>query len=151
MNVESFDKDIERTFEHYGPLGVDVHLLAVRDTPTPTHGDFISVTVAVRVVAPPFEYHAETWNYGGFNSHTSGPLPLGIRFIDRTRLIGAVAAAKELPPGFPLPEASGDLVWPLSPGVNEPVYFFTAGHVTIVVGAYTGTVLGGADQAAAAA
>jgi hypothetical protein len=150
MNVESFDQDIALTFDHYGPIGVDVQLLAVRDTPTPTHGDFISVTVAVRVVAPPFAYHAETWNYGGFNSHTSGPLPLGIQFIDRDRLIGAQAAAKQLPPGFPLPEASGDLVWPLVPGVNEPAYHFTAGDVTIAVGAYTGTVLGGADQAAAA-
>lgn len=147
MNVESFDQDIERTFKHYGPIGVDVHLLAVRDTPTPTHGDFISVTVAVRVVAPPFDYHAETWNYGGFNSHSKGPLPLGIQFIDRTRLIGAVAAAKKLPPGFPLPDASGHLFWPLVPGVYEPHYFFTAGETTIAVGAYSGQV----NQAEAAA
>jgi len=149
MNVESFDQDIARTFDHYGPLGVDVHLLAVRDTPTPTHGDFISVTVAVRVVAPPFAYHAETWNYGGFNSHTSGPLPLGIRFIERDRLIGAEAAARKLPPGFPLPDASGDLFWPLVPGVDEPHYFFTAGRHTIAVGAYTGVVAGGGAAAAA--
>jgi hypothetical protein len=141
MNAENFDQDIALTFDHYGPIGVEVHLLAVRDTPTPTHGDFVSVTVAVRVVAPPFEFHAETWNYGGFNSHTKGPLPLGIQFIERTRLIGAVAAAKKLPPGFPLPEASANLVWPLVPGVFEPHYHFTAGEVTIAVGAYSGRVI----------
>jgi hypothetical protein len=150
MNVESFDQDIERTFEHYGPTGVDVHLLAVRDIPTPTQGDFISVTVAVRVVSPPFDYHAETWNYGGFNSHTRGPLPLGIRFIDRDRLIGARAAADKLPLGFRLQDASGDLIWPLVPGVNEPAYHFTAGKTTIVVGAYSGELLSNSDEAAAA-
>jgi hypothetical protein len=149
MNVESFDQDIERTFGHYGPIGVAVHLLAVRDTPTPTGGDFISVTVAVAPVAPPFAYHADTWNYGGFNSHTSGPLPLGIRFIDRDRLVGAAAAARELPPGFPLQEAMGDLFWPLVPGVSEPAYHFTAGDTSIAVGAYTGRLINGADQAAA--
>lgn len=36
------------------------------------------------------------------------------------------------------------------PGVDEPGYFFTTGETTIVVGAYTGAVSGGAAQAAAA-
>lgn len=151
MNVESFDKDIEITFSHYGPLGVNVQLLSVRDTATPTPpGDWISVTVVVSPVVPNPVRHADTWNYGGFISHQSGPVPLGVRVIDRTRLIGAVAAARQLPPGFPLQEASGDLYWPLVPGVNEPAYHFTAGDTSIAVGAYSGAVLGGTDQAAAA-
>jgi hypothetical protein len=152
MNVESFDQDIDATFKNYGPLGVSVHLLSVRDTATPTPpGDWISVTVAVAPVAPPFSYHADTWNYGGVISHTTGPLPLGVRFIDRTRLIGAVAAAKKLPPGFPLQQASGDLFWPLVPGVNEPAYHFTAGETSIAVGAYSGRVLGAPAEAEAIA
>lgn len=150
MNVERFDQSIEDAFQHYGPLGVDVRLLSVRDTATPTPpGDWISVTVEVTPVVQHPMSHADTWHFGGVITVTSGPVPLGVRPIDRERLIGAAAAAKQLPLGFPLKEASGDLFWPLVPGVNEPAYHFTAGHVSIAVGAYSGVEYGGGSQAAA--
>jgi hypothetical protein len=149
MNCEAFDRDIEITFGHYGPIGVSVQLLSVRDDATPTPpGNWISVTVAVAPIIPPLHYRADTWNYGGVISHSSGPLPLGIRFIDRTRLIGAVEAAKKLPIGFPLEQASGTLFWPLVPGASEPAYHFSVDDLTISVGAYSGVLMG--EPAAAA-
>ena len=157
MNCEAFDRDIQITFKHYGPLGVDVQLYGVNDRATPTPpGDWISVTVVVTpVVEHPVPY-TETWNYGGVITHTSQPgVPLGVLPINRERLIGACKAVEKLPKGFPVKESSCTLFWPLVPGADEPAYHFTASlgtsDVLVIVGAYTGKILNRHPVEAAAA
>lgn len=140
MNCEAFDSDIQLTLQQYGPLGVEVKLISVQDRATPTPpGDWIAVTVGVAPVVPNQVWRADTWHYGGVLSTSAGPLPLGVRFIDAARLIGACAAAQKLPDGFPVKEAACDLYWPLVPGVDEPAYHFHAVDEYVSVGAYTGT------------
>ena len=147
MNCEAFDKDIEITFEQYGPLGVNVQLYSVNDQATPTPpGDWISVTVVVTPVVPQPIPHTDTWYYGGVISHTSQQgRPLGVLPIDRSRLVGACKAVAALPAGFPVAEASCSLYWPLVPGAGEPGYHFTASagrsDMLVIVGAYSGKIL----------
>ncbi|HBL14627.1 MAG TPA: hypothetical protein DD379_25205 [Cyanobacteria bacterium UBA11162] len=141
MNCERFDEVIRNAFSNYGPIGVSVQLLSLTDKKTPTPpGDWYSVTLEVEpVTAEPYPY-AETWYYGGVISHEKGRVPLGIRPIDKDKLIGCCKAAEKLPPGFPLKEASGELSWFLTPSVDEPLYQFHHGQALCVVGAYSGEV-----------
>ncbi len=120
---------------------MNVQLLSVTDKKTPTPpGDWYSVTLEVEPVTADPHPRADTWYYGGKTRHTSGPVTLGIRPINKDKLVGCCSAAKKLPPGFPLEEASGELSWPVLPSVNEPLYHFYHGDVSIAVGAYSGDV-----------
>ena len=142
MNPERFDQVIGITLSHYGPIGVDVELLSVKDRATPTPpNDWYQCMVEVSPVTMTPTTHADTWNYGGVISHTTGPVPLGIRTINQNKIIKATEAAQKLPPGFPLNEASCNLYWPLVPGCNEPLYSFHTDQTLINIGAYTGKVL----------
>jgi hypothetical protein len=141
MNCEMFDSCISDGFDQYGKIGAHVQLLTVRDSSTPTPPyDWISVTLEVTPVVPNPIPYADTWYFGGVIRVERGRVPLGVRFIDRRRLIGCCEAAKKLPPGFPLPEASGGSLWPVCPGCHEPFYRFQHDSLCIDVGAYTGRV-----------
>ena len=139
MNPERFDEVINLSLAHYGPIGVEASLLSVRDRHSPQPpGEWYTVVVEVEpVTAQPTPY-AETWNYGGLISHERGPVPLGVRTINAKKLIGAVKAAKELPPGYDLKKASANLSWPLVPNLSEPLYSFLLNDSVFNVGAYTG-------------
>lgn len=145
MNCEAFDRDIGHAFDQYG-LGVDVRLLSVEDRPISIEpGDLITVVLEVTPVVRHRVPHTETWHFAGVITHTVQPgVPLGIRAIDRERLVGACRAAEAIG-GFPIEQASCTLVWPLVPGVNEPLYTFTATvdakHRVAIVGAYSGQVV----------
>ena len=105
---ENFDEVINLAFSNYGQLGVNVQLLSVTDKKTPTPpGNWYSVTLEVEPVTADPHPRADTWYYGGKTRHTSGSVTLGIRPINKDKLVGCCSAAKKLPPGFPLEEASG--------------------------------------------
>jgi hypothetical protein len=141
MNCERFDKVIKTTFGNYGAIGVDVQLLSVKDKATPTPpGDWYTVVVEVTPVTPKPDPHADVWYYGGLISHHSEPVPIGIRPIDKGKLMGCCNAAKKLPVGFPLDKASGELYWPLYPTIDEPIYIFHYKDAVCSIGAYTGDI-----------
>ncbi|HLP89939.1 MAG TPA: hypothetical protein VK184_15285 [Nostocaceae cyanobacterium] len=141
MNCEKFDEVIKIAFFNYGQFGVKVELLSVEDKATPTPpGNWYSVSVKVEPVTTQPDPVMETWYYGGVIRHETRPVPLGIRPINKDKLIGACKAAEQLPVGFPLPEASANLSWPLTPLVDEPLYTFYHDDISISVGAYSGQV-----------
>lgn len=143
MNCESFDKDIQITFAKYEPvLGVTVKLLSVKDrhSPQPPY-DWIDVMVEIAPVVQNPEWKAVTWHYGGLISSTISPVPIGIRPIDKDKLIGACTAAKKLPVGFDVASANCDLVWPVYYKALEPIYSFYNEEVCFRVGAYTGKLI----------
>jgi hypothetical protein len=141
MKPENFDLAIKTTLSQYG-FGAQVQLLSARDEylPRPPYG-LSAVTVIVAPMAQHTPTHVETWYYGGFIHKEIGPVPVGVRPIDSTRLISARDAVRKLPPGFPLTEASCSLSWVIYPGVNEPAYHFSHHRTTVRIGGYTGQVL----------
>ncbi len=141
MNCTEFDKCIELTFEQYGQLGVNVSLLTVLDRHSLTPpGDWIQVSVEVIPVVPHPKPVADTWYYGGVISKETGPVPIGIRMINRNQLVGSERAARALPEGFDLRDANANLSWPLTPECPEPMYFFYNQMVSYSVGAYSGEI-----------
>ncbi|HEX3043470.1 MAG TPA: hypothetical protein VHY08_01845 [Bacillota bacterium] len=141
MKCEQFDEVRNLTMAKYGGVGVKVELLSESDHHVPTPpGDWLTVTVKVTPVVPNPEPWAEEWYYGGFLHSTKKPVPLGVRPIDNQKLKSCVEVAKNLPIGFPLPEASCNLFWPLVPSVTEPLYQFVHGETVINIGGYTGEI-----------
>ncbi|MDY6783257.1 MAG: hypothetical protein SW833_12060 [Cyanobacteriota bacterium] len=139
MDCEKFDKVIDSAFGNYGPFGVNVQLLSVTDKKTPIPpGNWYSVMLEVESITAKPAPHVDIWQYGGLITHESGPVPLGMRPIEKDKLIGCGEAAKKLPPDFPLDKASGELSWVLSPSVDEPLYHFHYGEKSHSVGAYFG-------------
>ena len=134
MNCETFDEVIKLAFSNYGSLNINVQLLSITDQKTPTPpGDWYSVTLEVEPVTADPHPPADTWYYGGKTRHKSGPVPLGIRPINKDQLVGCCEPAKKLPSGFPLAEASGELSWPLVPSVHQPLDQFYHGEASIAV------------------
>ena len=149
MNCEAFDQAIEHAFGHYRKLGVNVQLLSVQDRPIFIEpGDLITVVLEVTPVVKDPVPHTEIWHFSGVIRLTTQPgVPLGVRPIQRERLVGAcraVEAIRRVPGEFPIEQATCELFWPLVPGVNEPLYTFTASldteDLVAVVGAYSGKV-----------
>jgi hypothetical protein len=142
MNCEKFDSAIKAALSNYGPLGVDVKLMFVTDTvsPNPPY-NWYKVALQVTPVVQHPESYIEIWNYGGIISHTKQDHLLGVRPFNPKRIVSACQAAKQLPPGFPLPEANCELSWPLYPGCKEPIYSFHTDNVCIQVGAFTCEIL----------
>ncbi len=142
MKCEAFDQDIENTFSQYGKLGVKVDLLMARDRPsvTPPY-DWIDVMVETAPVIAQPSPQADTWHYGGLISKTTSPVPLGIRVINKDKLIGSENAAKKLPPGFDLQTANCELSWHVNNTDKEPTYSFYHDKAHHSIGAYTGTII----------
>lgn len=141
MKCEQFDEVRQLAMANYGKLGVKAEILSEEDQHVSQPPfDWLSVTVKVTPVVPNPQPWAEEWFYGGVIEHIRKPVPLGVRPIDNQKLIPCCEAAKKLPVGFPLPDASGSLFWPLVPGADEPFYRFSVGETTIDIGAYTGKV-----------
>lgn len=87
---------------------MNVQLLSVTDKKTPTPpGDWYSLTLEVEPVTADPHPRADTWYYGGKTRHKSGPVPLGIRPINKDKLVGYCEAAKKLPPRFSLRRSFG--------------------------------------------
>lgn len=143
MNPSRLDECIQTTLAAYPPLaGRSAQLLTARDHHTPTPpGDWIDVTMLVTLITNPPQRHAETTHYGGLITHTHGPVPLGVRPVDAKKLIPCAKAAKNLPKGFRLEQASGELFWPIYPGCDEPLYSFDDGQQHCQVGAYSGRLV----------
>lgn len=142
MKCEAFDQDINNTFSQYGKLGVKVDLLMARDKPSPNPPyDWIDVMVETTPVVAQPSPQADTWHYGGLISKTTSQVPLGIRVIDKDKLIGSENAAKKLPPGFDLQTANCELSWPVYYKAKEPIYSFFHEDVHHSIGAYTGTII----------
>lgn len=142
-NCKKFDKDINAAFKNYGPIGVDVKLLSVTGKPIPVESGYCcDVMLRVAPVVPHAQAVADTWHFcGGLIYKTTGPVPLGIRVINKDKLIGcckAAAIVKKIDPKFPIGKATVKLYWVLYPGCNEPYYYFIYGDKHYTVGAYTG-------------
>lgn len=140
MNPKNFDERIHLAFHHYGKIGVDAELLSAEDKQT-KHGEYTTVTVEVTVLDKELTQYADVWRFGGVTSHEKTPVPIGVRPIDRSRLIRAQTAVERLPPGFPLDRASCTLYWALSPSMSEPAYFICFEDVVFAIGAYTGNLI----------
>lgn len=139
---EKFDYDIKQAFSHYGPIGVKVDLLYAKGKAIPVvPGTCIEVMLEVAPVVQNPKPVADTWHFcGGLIYKTTGPVPLGIRIINKDKLIGCCKAASKLPKSFPVNKSTINLYWALYPGMTEPYYFFTYGDQHHAVGAYTGKV-----------
>ena len=142
-NCMKFDEDIKAAFSNYGPIGVDVKLLSVNGRPISIEpGYCCEVMLRVQPVVKDPKATADTWHFcGGLIYKTSGPVPVGIRVIDKDKLIGCCMAAKivlKKDPKFPVDKATVNLYWVLYPGCIEPYYYFIFGDKYYSVGAYTG-------------
>jgi hypothetical protein len=138
-----FDYDIEQAFKHYG-IGVDVELLHVTGKPISIEpGYCCDVMLRVAPVVPHAKAVADTWHFcGGLIYKTTGPVPSGIRIIDKNKLIGCCKAAeivKKKFPKFQVEKATVSLAWVLYPG-TRPCYSFVLDDISHAVDAYNGTL-----------
>jgi hypothetical protein len=143
-NCVRFDSDIQQSFKHYGPIGVNVELLCVVGRPIPVESGYCcDVTLRVVPVVKDPTARADTWHFcGGLIYKTTGQVPLGIRIINKDKLIGCCKAADIVAnkfPGFPVDKATVNLYWVLYPG-SRPCYFFVLDDISHAVDAYTGKI-----------
>jgi hypothetical protein len=137
-----FDSDIQQSFKHYGPIGVKVGLLsAVGRAISVESGYCCEVMLRVAPVVKDPIARADSWHFcGGLIYKTTDKVPLGIRIIDKDKLIGCCKAASLLPKSFPVEKAIVKLYWVLYPSCTEPYYYFVLGDEHHTIGAYTGKV-----------
>jgi hypothetical protein len=144
-NCARFDNDIQQSFKHYGPIGVNVELLSVVGRPISVESGYCcEVMLRVAPVVPHPKAEADTWHFCGCLIYkTTGQVPLGIRIIDKGKLIGCCKAAdivKDKFPGFQADKAEVKLYWVIYPSCTEPYYYFVLGDKLHTIGAYTGKV-----------
>jgi len=140
MDCDSIDGAIDSAFGQYaGRLGVSVQLLSVIDshTETPPY-EWIAVELGVAPVIPDPTWGVERWQFGGLITNETGPMPLGVRLIDRERLIPCSEIARRLPLDYRVDLASAHLFFPLVPTLEEPVWVIDWNGATFEIGAYTG-------------
>ena len=142
MSCDSIEGAINSAFKQYeGRIGVSVKLVAVVDshTETPPY-EWISVEVGVAPVVPDPVWSLEKWDFGGLIAHKTARMPLGVRLIDRDRLLRCSHIVALLPPGYRVDLASAHLFFPLVPNLEEPIWVIDWNGATFQIGAYTGVI-----------
>ena len=140
MNCDSIESSIEHALAQYeGRIGTTVRLLSVIDEPaSPEPGDWIAVSVGLAPLVPNPVWSVQTWHFQGTVTQETGPMPLGVRLIDRALLLPCHEIVAALPEGFRVDLASAQLYFPLMPTVEEPLWTIEWGTAVYQIGAYTG-------------